>query len=283
MEKPFLCLVVLTFSIFIQGQAYAGVKGSESIEQFCADREDPTFIKNLSHEFLSRISFRNQGGLKKGGVCWWHSRFQRNVLYLTLYAPAEKRPTDDEAKKIIKNIRSGSQIVVIPGFSSFYEFSAIYSSFIQDELERWQKMDGIARFNWVNGLIGFEESSAKAMKKKMDELYEYVEVKGNIAYQKLQIKGLIAHAWLVLNMKKEDNGYILEIIDSNFPLQTSGYFYKEGQVNFEHPSYGKFNPYLERKNEMENISLKIMKLCHPEKYNEQIEAVDSNILNNDEL
>ena len=100
----------------------------------------------------------------------------------------------------------------------------------------------------------------------MDELYEYVEVEGSIAYQKLQIKGITAHAWLVINMHKVSNGYDLEVLDSNFPNQTIIYNYREGMISFSNGHYGNFVPYLERKAEMNTIKMTILKKCNPEAY-----------------
>ena len=115
---------------------------------------------------------------------------------------------------------------------------------------------------------------AKASKKKMteqeiadwDELYEYVEIEGNIAYQKLQIKGVTAHAWLVVNMKKTSRGYDLEVLDSNYPSQTMVYRYQDGMTNFNHTYYGAFTPYLERRAELDSVKMAILEKCNPAEY-----------------
>jgi topoisomerase IA-like protein len=67
-------------------------------------------------------------------------------------------------------------------------------------------------------------------------------------------------------MKKVSKGYDLEILDSNFPNQTSSYSYRVGQNSMNHYAYGKFTPYLERKNEMEKIHLVVLKKCNPDEY-----------------
>lgn len=262
MKASFLAIAALACSF----SAFAALTPSQSIEQFCSDRSSVTFSKNLSRNSENLMAFQNHGGLANGGVCWWHSRFQRNALYLTIYKPAEDRPSKAEAEKIIDKIRSGKEIIEIPGFRNFYEFSRAHRAEIQRELEKWQKGDGIIKFNWVIGLSGDNEVSAEKMKEQMDELYQYVEVEGNVAYQKLQIKGVTAHAWLVMNVKAVSNGYDLEILDSNFPSQTSIYKYREGQTSFSHYAYGKFTPYLERKGEMEKVNLTILKKCNPEEF-----------------
>lgn len=262
MKSTILALAALVCSFSVM----AGNTPSQSMDQFCADRSDTNFAKDLTKNGSNLMAFRNHGGLANGGVCWWHSRFQRNSLYLTIYKPAEQRPTAEEAAVLVEKIRDGKEIVVIPGYRNFAEFSAYHEAQIQRELEKWQKGDGIIKFNWVIGLKGAAEVQPTEMKKMMDELYEYVEEQGNVAYQKLQIKGIVAHAWLVINMKKKSNGYDLEVLDSNFPNQTSIYRYTEGMTSFHHYAYGTFTPYLERTGEMDKLVLTVLKKCNPEEY-----------------
>ena len=263
MKLTLLALVAMVSSFNTMA---ASISPSMSAEQFCSDRESSNFVKELTDDSDNLMGFSNNGGLINGGVCWWHSRFQRNSLYLTIYNPQENKPTRKEAKKIIGQIRAGTDAVIIPGYSNFYEFSRDYKADIQSELEAWQKMDGIVKFNWVVGLSGSHTVSAEDLKEKMDRLYDYVKIKGNIAYQKLQIKGIVAHAWLVIDMVETDDGYILKVLDSNFPHSTQQYEWKPNQTSFYHRYYGKFTPYLERELELDNVKLAIMKTCQPEQY-----------------
>ncbi len=269
-------LTILSFLGLISFNLMAASTPSQSMDQFCADRSSSTYVKGLTESSSNLMSFRNHGGMANGGVCWWHSRFQRNALYLTIYRPAEARPDKNEAAVIIDRIRSGKEIIEIPGYRNFSEFSAYHADQIQKELEKWQKADGIGRFNWVIGLSGSHIVEASKLKEMMDELYDYVEVQNNIAYQKLQIKGVTAHAWLVVNMKKVDGGYDLEVLDSNFPNQTSIYTYRLGQTNFNHFHYGEFTPYLERKGEMDKVILAVLKKCNPEEYRRRSKEVANN-------
>lgn len=257
MKTKILALATLACSLTSFAHA------SESFIQFCSDRlNKENYVKNLTRDSKNLMAFRNSGGIANGGVCWWHSRFQRNALYLTSYDPAARKPTDEEAQILVKAIRSGDQIVEIPGYRNFRDFSADHQSLIQRELEKWQKNDGITKFNWVIGLSGTNTVNTETLRRMMDELYEEVEVKGNISYQKLQIKGITAHAWLVVNMKKLDfGGYDLEVLDSNYPNQTNIYQYRVGQTHFNHMYYGEFTPYLERTGEIEKLKKTINKNC----------------------
>ena len=262
MKSSILALATIVCSF----NAMAATSAPQSIPQFCEDRASLKSVKELTNTWENLMAFENNGGLRNNGVCWWHSRMQRNALYLSIYKPGEPRPTTIEAQKIIKKLRAGKEVIVIPGFANFEEFSSFYRMSIQEELDNWQKSDGVAKFNWIIGLSGKSIVKAEVLSTMMDELYDYVENQGNIAYQKLQIKGIVAHAWLVVNMKKVEDGYDLKIIDSNYQDHTSIYEYRKGMTNFNHNFYGNFVPYLERTEEMNNIASTILKECDPEAY-----------------
>ena len=221
---------------------------------FCARFEDESVLTSLSNETSNLMAFKNQGGLFNGGVCWWHSRFQRNIFYLSIFRPDLKRPNTNEVKALIKEIRAGEKIITIPGFSNFAEFSETYKKEILAELEAWQLYDGVVLGSWIDGLKGDTKVKPEVLKTMMDEVYNYVEVKKKIAYQKLQIKGITSHAWLIVGMKTGPNGYEIGLIDSNNPRMCENYSYKAGDDSFFVKGYGNFVPYLEFKREEERIS-----------------------------
>lgn len=90
---------------------------------------------------LGAISFNNPPGTFGTGLCWWHSRFQRNATYLANYFPGKNPPSDKQAKKIIRAIATGRVVVEIPGFANLREFSSTYKSMIVKELNRMTMMD----------------------------------------------------------------------------------------------------------------------------------------------
>lgn len=248
-------VMAFCFQAFAQGP-------SLSEEEFCSDRRDPDFVKDLTQSSSNLMSFQNQGGLLNSGVCWWHSRFQRNALYLTIYKPELDKPTDAEAQQLVKQIKAGNKVIVIPGFKNFSQFSYAHATEIQRELELWQKVDGVVKFAWVRGLRGSAELSPDKLKEQMDKIYEHVEVNHNIAYNKLQIPGIEAHAWLVIHMEKVRGGYNLEILDSNNQDSTETYSYREGDTNFKYRGYSfDFVPYLDQKLEMKKLKKSINKFC----------------------
>jgi hypothetical protein len=234
---------------------------AETKREFCKDRSSSKSIKSSKFNSDQFLSFTNRGGLINGGVCWWHSRFQRNAMVLAKFRPELPAASTDEVKKLIKAIRKGKKVVEIPGYENISEFSYYHRSEIQDELEKWQKGDGFIRQQWIVGLAGSSDVSEKNMYKKMNELYDYVAVKGNIAYQKLQIKGITSHAWLVSDMVKTSNGFDLKVLDSNYQ-RTQKYSYKNGMTSFYHSYYGSFVPYTERKREYKKVLTTVKKYCN---------------------
>ncbi|WP_127717895.1 hypothetical protein [Halobacteriovorax sp. HLS] len=245
----------IALCLFSTTQTFAVSKSN-----FCSVRATSTSIKKNVFNSEQFLTFRNQGGLINGGVCWWHSRFQRNAMLLVRFRENLDFPTLEQAKDIIKKIRKGKSVVELPGFSSISEFSYQFRDEIQEELEKWQIADGFLRQQWIVGLAGTSNTTEKKLKKKMDELYQYVKVEGNIAYQKLQIKGVDAHAWLVSDIAKTENGYDLKVLDSNYQ-RTQVYKYVEGMTSFYHSYYGNFVPYTERKREYRKVLKTVKKYC----------------------
>lgn len=237
----------------------------QSKESFCNRFNTENTLQTFSNEENNLLTFKNNGGLFNGGVCWWHSKFQRNLFYLAIFKPELPIPTNAEAKTLIRKIRLGNQIVIIPGLNNVAEFSSAYKNYIQHELEAWQVYDGVVLGRWLDGLQGKTHIRPELLKTMMDKLYNYVEVKKQIAYQKLQIKGITSHAWLVVSMKTMPSGYELEVIDSNHPSATSIYSYKFGDDSFFIKGYGYFVPYLEYTREAENLMRVGKSFCQEDK------------------
>lgn len=236
--------IIIFIILFLSNALFANVIPS-SKESYCNRFNDAETIKSLSSDSINLISFRNHGGLFNGGVCWWHSKFQRHLFYLAIFQPAAPFPSADEIKKIIHSIRLGNQIVIIPGFYNVQEFTTQNKNAIQKELEAWQIYDGVILNQWIDGISGSTKVHPGVLKQKMETLYQYVETQKKIAYVKLQIKGITSHAWLVVSMKPGPNGYDLEFIDSNRPTEIQTYSYKFGDDSFFIKEYGNFVPYLE--------------------------------------
>ncbi len=254
MKKTLLALSI-GFCALTSSNAFAQSKAS-----FCASKKSTKSLKSQVFQRDNLLAFRNQGGLMNGGVCWWHSRFQRNAMLLARFRPELEYPTEKETKKIIKALRKGKKVVVVPGYRSINDFSYSNADMIQAELEKWQKGDGFLRQQWAVGLWGSHEISEEKLKKRMDDLYTYVKEEGKIAYQMLQIEGIDSHAWLVFDIEKTSRGYRLQVLDSNYQ-RTQVYTYTEGMTSFHHDYYGDFVPYTGKKSEYEKSLKAITKYC----------------------
>ncbi|HEX7675279.1 MAG TPA: hypothetical protein VF412_13980 [Bdellovibrio sp.] len=191
-------------------------RAATSKAEFCKNADDPNYFKSLLYNENNHLASLNHGGIANGGVCWWHSMFSRSATFLAVYRPDLPRPSADQAHNIIEDISTNKGIVEIPGYRNLAEFSQDYADDIQRTLEGMQIGDGVIMFGWVRGLSGDSEVSADKLKSMMDDLYKEVRVNNRIVYQKLQIPGITAHAWLVVDMKKSSDGYVLEVLDSNY-------------------------------------------------------------------
>ncbi len=252
----FSLLVLLAFSSSLMASQMP-----QDRADFCTRFENQTELLDLTTNTENLINFKNDGGLFNAGVCWWHSRFQRNLLYLTIFKPELNRPKKNEIQNLIAEIRFAQKVITIPGFHNVEDFTKEYRSEILRELADWQLFDGIVLKAWITGIQGSTRVHKDVLKKMLDEVYDYVKIKNKIAYQKLQIKGITAHSWLVVGIKKKPNGYSIGIIDSNTPRQTTQYKYEYGNTSFYDKDYGVFVPYLEFKREEERLTAIAKKYC----------------------
>jgi len=223
-------------------------------ERFADSPQAKEVLQDLSTDSVNLMAFKNDGGLFNGGVCWWHSRFQRNILYLAVFRPDLPKPkSTSELKQLIHKIRDGVSVFSVPGYQNFEEFSRENQKLIQSELNDWQLYDGVVLGGWMDGLKGDTKIEAPLLEKMMKEVFDYVAVKKKIGYQKLQIKGITSHAWLVVGIKKSENGFEVGYLDSNSPRMSLNYSYKSGDTSFFIKGYGNFVPYLEFKREEERL------------------------------
>ncbi len=240
MEKIF---VAVSFTLVMPSMAHA-VSVAVTKDEFCANRKIPTYSRELIQDYRNQLSFLNEGGLGGGGVCWWHSMFTRKATYLAYYRPDLNRPSREKAKELIRKIKGGKSVVVIPGFKNLNDFSREHGDLIQDQLESWQVSDGLFGFGFIRGMKGKSELTPEKLRKEMDELYREVVQKNEIIYQKLQFPGIMAHAWLVVDMKKLSDGYELTVVDSN--SGTNKHVYRFGDTGLNYHGYADMAPHTSR-------------------------------------
>lgn len=231
--------------------------------EYCLRAKGAEYAQLLAASRENQTDFLNQGGLIDGGVCWWHSRLQRSALYLTYFNPQKRRPTLEEVNAILRRLEKNESVVEIGGYKNWREFSSDWASTIQDRLEGWQVRDGFIRQAWVRGLrnraqIRNDARAAAKLRKLVEEIAVQTEVMKRITYVKVQIPGITAHAWLILSAKKNDDGYTLKYLDSNY-RGVRTYTYKFGDQTID--DYGGFLPYVEQVSDFEKIEKAASAYC----------------------
>lgn len=228
-------------------QEYLSSAGKlDYVRALAANPQDGTPNPNL----LRHI---NGGGLLKKGVCWWHSRFTRNALYLAYFLPDEKRPDERETRLITGRLMMAGGVTAIPGFPNLREFSEANWALIQKTLERRQIIEGFLQFAWINGLAGRSRVSPARMETLMKRVHSETSSKG-ISYVKFQTPGLDAHALLITRSEPlPDGGYALRYLDSNLPREAA-LEYRPGDTHLSLESHLTGVPYLQRKGELARIA-----------------------------
>ncbi len=233
---------------------------AQSNKNFCEAKTNySTLIKDFNKK-ENLLGFKNDAGLFDEGVCWWHSRFQRKAHYLLQFKPEQNKLSEKENKKIIRKLIRNENVISIPGFKNLNEFSKTYKDYILKRLTLWQVKDGGLRFAWINGLAGRRVLSEEKLRTKMDELYQYLSLE-NIAYVKQQLKGIPSHSWLIHEMKKNEDGYLIKYVDSNYSEKVKTQKYVHGDKTFYKRSGKAFMIFLEQRKEQEKIKKTVKTFC----------------------
>ncbi len=202
------------------------ISNSAIADNVCDQSSSATQYKFF--DLKNRISFRNEGGLFDGGVCWWHSRFQRAAIYLARYAPEKQKPSPAQAQKIVHDLTSMNHVVEIPGFENLFDFSLAFEPQIQKELDDWQLRDGFIFQQWARGLYGRSSLPPNEMKKRMSIIYSKFKKSLPGMWVMAQLPGITSHALLIIDMKPNADGFDLSFIDSNAPNTTLATSYHSG-------------------------------------------------------
>jgi hypothetical protein len=260
--------------------------------KFCEDRADKNSIAALMRKKENLLTYENQSGLfgLETGVCWWHSRLQRRLSYLGNFRPDLPKPSDREVKRILAKIKRGKKVVTIPGFKNLQEFSNAHELQIKRTLNAWMFGDSFLRQKWVSGLKGKTNLTPEKMKPYLEKVYSQFQESEGPLVQVLQMPGVMAHAWIINDMKKlNDTEYSLEIIDSNNPNKVTKYIVSSDQTNFAPlrkfngyadtgylDYYGDFVGYTYFNRELKNIKKAVTKFCKNEAEDSEEETEENN-------
>lgn len=243
-------MIIFFLFLFAQNNAQA--------VNFCSRSNDDLLKQFEASE--NRIGFQNQGGLGNGGVCWWHSRLQRSSIYLTQFDPSLPQPTEDEARTLVHSLIHFSQVVVIPGYANFSDFSKDFEPMIQKELENWQLRDGFIYQQWIRGMMGRSTLPASTLEQHMDQIYQTFLTSKPGLWIMAQMPGITSHALLFIGMTKTDLGYHLRLVDSNYPNLTRELDYRIGDQTI-HIGSETFTPYVGFQNDQTKIDHTLQSYC----------------------
>ncbi|MGK5081690.1 hypothetical protein WDW37_00170 [Bdellovibrionota bacterium FG-1] len=233
----------------------------EGISPHVCDRGPGDFQK-LAFDRSMRMAESNRGGMFQGGVCWWHSRLQRAAIYLTEFRPDLPKPTAQQAARLLKSLSAMKWIVVIPGYFDFQSFTADFYDLVQARLEAWQREDGILKFRWISGLTGHTQVAPSSLQYIMERIHDMVAVQHRIVFEKLQIPGIAAHAWLLIGSEQTPEGYTIQVIDSNDPHSTQEIRYQFGDRSLSLAGSGTpLVPYLMYEGDLVRIFTTLSRQC----------------------
>lgn len=245
---------VLLSLILLSAQVHAErIRAPQTQSEFCAFAVTPEKFHRLAEDSWNHMAFRNSGGLFDGGVCWWHSLFQRAAWYLTVYRPDLPKPSLAQAKFIVHQIARGKEVVEIPGFANFFEFSNEHQTLIQKKLEQWQITDGVLKFAWIHGLLAPGSLPPEEMSTHMYDLATQVNETSEIQWVMWQVPGIGAHSSLFLRVHETTEGSRSDIVDSNVPGMIDHLSYREGSSNIQ-TYLGPMVPHLGRQKDLRKFA-----------------------------
>jgi hypothetical protein len=138
-------------------------------------------LQNRIGQGENQLAFLNEPGLINIGVCWWHSRIQRNANYLLEFQPTKPQISDEDAMNVIKGLTHTDQVMEVPGYENLNTFSSAYERAMHEAIGQWQMAESIFQFGWIHGM-GSNNVIASDLKSRMDNLYTRVNQKKVIAY-----------------------------------------------------------------------------------------------------
>lgn len=131
-------------------QSFAQAEPHPDQHSLCEMKSEDFVAKSFQGENLTSV--RNNPGAIYTGLCWWHSRMQRNAIYLTVFdKPEASKPTREQARKIFETLTAGDSVVSIPGYKNWLEFTVANRDLMNSVLYQWEIRDTLF-FNFAKGI-----------------------------------------------------------------------------------------------------------------------------------
>lgn len=207
----------------------------------------------------NRLAFENSGGPLRIGLCWWHSRFQRNANYLLDFRPWLPDSNRNEVWSVLKALTKGRHVVAINGYRHLFEFSDAYRDEIQELLGQWQLYESFLEFNWVKGLKNPQPEFPGQLNEVLSDVEYRVKVKHEVVYQMLKYPGLVSHAWLVYDIENFGFAYKIHAIDSNNLYNVESFVFKNSEGIIGNSRVG--FPYTQHTEDMDTYHSAITRTC----------------------
>jgi hypothetical protein len=253
-----MMIVKYFFFFFILSTSHVYAQATQTDYDVCS--RNHSIVRDLLINPENRLSFRNGGGLFNGGVCWWHSRFERASAYLIEFRPDLPKVSTNELNKKLLNLTMMKR-TIIPGFKSLEEMSSENKDLIQKILNLWQVRDGFINQAWIKGVQGKTHLDSDKLKNHMENIFYTFQKDKKPYFLMLQLPSVVAHAFLLMDMVKTENGYQLFVIDSNAPGKIITQDYIEGTTSLFYKK-SPYVPYLGFAQDFTKIQSELSNFCH---------------------
>jgi len=188
------------------------------------------FLAKASHPLNLTPNYNAPGPLGTG-MCWWHSKMQRAAVYLAVFdRPDSAKPTTAEALHIFAKLRDLKEVVSVPGFTNWFDFSKAYKTEFYQILGHWEVRDTL-QLQFLKG-IRSTETSPETLRKISQEVNEYKR----LTFLLLKMPLLEAHSWLAQSFDLNGSDFKAGFIDSNSPHHVNSYESKGNTFLFQEHS-----------------------------------------------
>jgi hypothetical protein len=154
-------------------------------------------------------------GFAKGGLCWWHSKFQQRSWQLAVFAPEKPLLSVYEMQKRLGQLFRANTVVEFPGVSNWAEFSFLYRDLILQFMLREQFADALRPTvwrQWAKGPVSGQK--AYFFGRQIEESLKH----GASVFIYLKNALTAQHAYVAYAAERRNRELRIKILDSNDPL-----------------------------------------------------------------
>lgn len=240
MEKIIILMLLFSSSSF--ANSLSGKEG------FCQDRSSNIRKLTEIRSDENRLAFGNAAGGLGIGLCWWVARLQRHMTETLVFEGGSKHYTDcpliprNDLERLFARTLN-HQITHVQCFNNLHDFTLAHKNQLLRLVSDWQVQDTY-NLHFILGLKGSPRIRPEKLAANIEEIYHLVKVRHQITYAMLQLPGVASHAWLVIDVVRTNTGFILDVLDSNFPkhILRVEYKYGNGEISLPRDLVEKIGP-----------------------------------------